>query len=190
MPHLGFYDGSLHQIEMEVDEAERYFPWEMLLYDLFSSNFHLLLYQGHGYSTCPFGASSAVPETPTRGFCRGPLEAGYTLRRLNVAFERDRVTRSWNLFFRHPPPQRNLLPCPIVEADRIPIYLWLDLKYDDHTDLEPETEILHAETVLHGSNQFGAIKEAWLMVRSSVLDLASLSQAKLAITVSGKRRGW
>jgi len=60
----------------------------------------------------------------------------------------------------------------------------------DHTDLGPETEILHAETVLHRSNQFGAIKEAWLMIRSSVLDLASLSQAKLAITVSGERRGW
>lgn len=50
-----------------------------------------------------------------------------------------------------------------------------------YANFRPETEILDAETVLAGKNVFGPIKDGWLRIRSSILDLASLSRLDFAI---------
>ncbi|KAF2253746.1 HET-domain-containing protein [Trematosphaeria pertusa] len=52
---------------------------------------------------------------------------------------------------------------------------------DTYSDCQPETEILNAETELIGSNPFGAVRNGWLRIRSSVLDIAAMGTAKLTI---------
>ncbi|KAH8893472.1 hypothetical protein GQ53DRAFT_822153 [Thozetella sp. PMI_491] len=62
---------------------------------------------------------------------------------------------------------------------------WESLKFQAWTgaysEFQKETEILDASTELVGKNRFGAIKNGQLCIRSHVLGLASLDQAKLRI---------